>query len=457
MNLYSGRIGVVDLDKKETREEALGDEFIREHIGGAPASLALYNQYKESKPIIFGTGPFTGTLVPGGSLGIITAKSPQTGQISHAPFVMYGGAEMKLAGFDFLVVLGRSDEPVYLWVHDEMVEIKEGASIWGKDTWETTDALRGQHGDPLIQVLAIGMAGENRFNSSQVVLNYWGSGDRWGFASVLGEKKVKALALKGLGFLEMDDAGAFIESCSSLRKQIGGTDRPNKQGCIAFSPHMGTGDLIPWMGHLIHRYSSCFSCTYPCNTFVKYNEDPKTLVVTDVKEPGFLITDLSGLLGFKKGGFSAEESAQGLELSARVGIDPTVVSKRMEGFGRKTFKELRGSLEEMAAAQDDTTPLLPWPIQGDECRLEQEASVFSVWPPPRPVFGSFPLSLDAKGITDWWLARNSLAYTFGICPIFIQMNPEMNEEILLDLLKLGSGMDLTTDELHGVVSRLMLH
>ena len=455
MNLFSGRIGIVDLEKNEVREEALDEGFVRSHIGGGPANLALYNQYKDSDPVIFGTGPFTATMVPGGALGIITAKSPWTGQVCHAPFVLYGGSEMKLSGFDFLVLLGISDKPVYLWVHDEIVDIQDGSLIWEKDTWETTDILREKHGDPLIQVLAIGEAGEKQIRASQVILNYWGTGDRWGFGSILGGKKVKAIAMKGLGFLEMEDVTSFIDSCASLRKLITETGRLQRQGCIAFSPDLGAGDVAAWIGHLVHRYSSCFGCVYTCNTFVKYNEDPKVLVETGVKEPGFLITDLSGLLGFKKAGLSAEGSARGLEISARIGADPTVLSKKVEESGGKTPKEIQSCVEEMLCKDTSSQPP-PWPIDGDDHRLEQETSIFSPWPPPRPVFGSVVLPSDAKEISNWWLHRNSLAYTFGICPIFTQMNPEIDEKVLLELLKLGVGIDLTTKELQEIISKVTL-
>ena len=452
MNLYSGRIGVVDIEKNEVREEPVDEDFVKSYLGGAPANLALYNQYKDGNPIIFGTGPFTATMVPGCALGVITAKSPYTGQICHAPFVLYGGSEMKLAGFDFLVILGISERPVYLWVHDEMVDIQDGSTVWEKDTWETTDLLREKHGDPLIQVLVIGKAGEKQIRASQVVLNYWGTGDRWGFGSVLGEKRVKAIAMKGLGFLEMEEMGNFIDSCSSLRQSVKETGRLQRQGCIAFSPDFGTGDLLPWMGHLIHRYSSCFGCMYTCNTFVKYNEDPEILIETGVKEPGFLITDLSGLLGFKKAGLSAEDSARGLEISARMGIDPTVLSKGVETSGGKTLKEIQSCAEEMLS-KDTLGQLPPWPIAEKNQGLGQKWFIFSSWSPPRPVFGTVVLPSDGEEISHWWLNRNSLAYTFGICPIFAQMNPEINEEVLLEILRSGAGIDLTKKDLQEVLSK----
>jgi aldehyde:ferredoxin oxidoreductase len=449
MELYCGRIGIIDLEKKEVREETLDEDFVKAHVGGAPANLALYHQYKNRNPIIFGTGPFTAAMVPGGALGVITAKSPYTDLVCHAPFVLYGGSEMKLSGFDFLVILGMSDKPVYLWVHDEMVEIQESSSIWEKDTWETTDILREKHGDPLIQVLVIGKAGEKRIRSSQIVLNFWGTGDRWGFGSVLGEKRVKAIAMKGLGFLEMEDPANFIDSCASLRILLGKTGRLQRQGCIAFSEDLGGGDLLTWMGHLIHRYSSCFGCMYTCNTFVKYNEDPKILAEKGVKEPGFLITDLSGLLGFKKAGVSAEESVRGLEISARMGIDPTALSKRVGESGGKTLSEIEHCAAEMLS--DPSGQLAPWPIDGDDHRLEKEASNFSLWAPPRPIGKSVALSPDPKEVKNWWLKRNSLAYTFGVCPIFTEMNPEINEETLIELLKLGTGMDFTVKELQEIL------
>jgi hypothetical protein len=88
--------------------------------------------------------------------------------------------------------------------------------------------------------------------------------------------------------------------------------------------------------------------------------------------------------------------------------------------------------------------------------VEQGASIFSPWSPPRPVFGSVTIPSNAKEVSNWWFKRNSLAYTFGVCPIFTQMNPEINEEILLKILKVGSGLDLTRKELQEIISKVGL-
>src|SRR3990167_3451381 len=104
--LYSGRILIVDLDSKETEERPLDERFIEENLGGALVAQALYEEFESQEPLVLSTGLFTATLFPAGALGIMTAKSPITGKLAHAPFVLMGGMEIKLTGFDFIVIKG---------------------------------------------------------------------------------------------------------------------------------------------------------------------------------------------------------------------------------------------------------------------------------------------------------------------------------------------------------------
>ncbi len=153
MNNYNGTILIVDLDAKSCSTQDLTEELIEKALGGAAINMELYEQYKDREPLILGSGFFTATFAPAACGGVMTAKSPITGKIAHVPFGWQTGVELKLTGFDFVVVLGKAAAPVRLWLHDGLSDINDSADIWGKDVWESTDKMREVYGDDMAQML----------------------------------------------------------------------------------------------------------------------------------------------------------------------------------------------------------------------------------------------------------------------------------------------------------------
>jgi aldehyde:ferredoxin oxidoreductase len=167
INNYNGTVLLVDLETGETSDEELELEMVEKCLGGAALNLELYQKYADRDPIILGTGFFTSTFVPAACLGIATFKSPLHQGISHVPLTWQTGVELKLTGYDFVVIMGASAKPVRIWLHDGLADVEDSSDVWGKDVWETVDALRQTYGDDLVQVLSIGKAGENK-------LSLWG-------------------------------------------------------------------------------------------------------------------------------------------------------------------------------------------------------------------------------------------------------------------------------------------
>jgi len=447
--MYCGNILVADLASGETEEIELEEDLVREGLGGSGINIKLYRQYEDSNPIIFGTGPLTGSMAPGGNLGIITGKSPVTGKVCHVPFTLFCGAEFKLSGFSFLVLKGKSDKPVYFWLHDGIADIEDGNALWGKDTWETTDAIRGEKGDGLIQVLSIGSAGEQGSNLAQVVTNYWSSGDCFGLGKLMGEKKVKAIAARGMGELEVANPEEFVEKSGVLLGEMKEFFK-GKKGIKDISAALGGGDIGSWLEPLVHRYSTSYNCPMAWNTFVKYNESPQVVKQDGADEPGFLLTGVSEALGMKKTGMEAETACRVLEKMARLGLEPTTAAALIEKAGKKGVEEASGELEKMVSSGEGG--VAPWPIESEEARLEEKLGAYSTRVPPRPVFGDFGLSGGAKEAAKWWVKRNALAYVLGICPTFAMMAPQLTEEVLVGLVNQGMDFDFTVDDLNRIVS-----
>lgn len=255
MELYTDLIAVIDLEEAEIEEVDIEEEFIQENIGGAAANKALLDKYPDS--VVLGTGILTGTLFPGSALGVVTAS--KEGTVCHSGFNWFAGSELKLSGFSFVVITGKSEEPVYLWLHDEIADI-EKTDAWGKNTWETTDYLREELGEDRIQTLVIGKGGESQSGASLLVNNYWGTDDRNGLASILGEKKVKAVAMRGMGEIEIANPEEFVSTAEAALTDLKG--KISKKGA-----------LIDGLDAITQRYDACFNCPYACRNFVTTGEE----------------------------------------------------------------------------------------------------------------------------------------------------------------------------------------
>ncbi|OGL40040.1 MAG: hypothetical protein A3C43_00715 [Candidatus Schekmanbacteria bacterium RIFCSPHIGHO2_02_FULL_38_11] len=451
--LYSGRILIADLNSQTTEERAFDESFIEENLGGALAGQTLYEEFQGDDPLVISTGPFTATMFPAGALGVITGKSPITGKLSHAPLVLMNGMDLKLTGFDFIVIKGKAENPVYFWLHDEIADIQDASGLWGRDTWETTETIRKDLGEDLIQVLTIGTAGEKGRNSAQVISNYWGTGDKWGFGKVFGDKKLKAIASRGLGLIEVAHPDEFVKKANSLKSKIKNGNIAGKNGIMDFCASIGAEPAKNWIAPVLHRYKACFACPYNCNTFLKYNENPKIIAMDGVEEPGFLMTDIASAIALKKAGLSADDAGKVLELCARLGIEPTCASGEVVKSGAKDFSSAKKAVE--ALLDKDIENTSPYKMNWGDDAGSFESS-FSPWPPLKPLFSDFGIGSDKEKNSSWWKRRNSLSYILGICPIFSLMSPEMGENDMLEFIKSGLDIDRGEGFLDETVGKLKI-
>lgn len=456
VNNYNGTILIVDLDTGETSNESLDEAMFEECLGGAALNLKLYGKYADRNPVILGTGLFTATFAPASCLGVATFKSPLNSGICHVPLTWQTGVELKLTGFDFVVMLGSSAKPVRLWLHDGLADVEDSADVWGKSTWDTVDALRHTYGDDQVQVLCIGPAGESKSALAQISESYWGSKDKAALGKLFGEKNVKAVALRGLGMLEVADG--FFDRCAGLTKEITGATLKDKRGLkevMASLPQDGMTKES--LDSITHRNNACYNCAFACNTFVKYREPANTLVISGVDEPGCMITDLSGFLSF---GFLGKDAAAALEQCFRLGLEPSGAAQVVKAQGAKDLPSANEKLTLLATSgggvKEAGLPhfcgVSPWPLKPSlEISLAQAAGVFSNAVPPMPVVASweaFGVKGSAVDKAAWWMKRQALAYILGICPIFALAAPELSEQKLAELINCSlGGEDFQADKL----------
>ncbi len=202
---YAGKILRVNLSTNTTSVEELGEKFCRKYLGGA--GFIAYYLYKELKPgtdplgpdnkLIFALGPLTGVSLAGNDRNCVGAKSPLTGGIIKSEVGGFWAAELKHAGFDGIIVDGKAEKPVYLWIQDGEVIIKDASHLWGKQTKETLNTIREELGDNRIQATMIGPAGENLVSFACIMNGLFDAAGRGGAGAVMGSKNLKAIAVRG--------------------------------------------------------------------------------------------------------------------------------------------------------------------------------------------------------------------------------------------------------------------
>ena len=223
---YSGAGLWVNLSTGAIKKKPLDSELAMRFVGGSGLTNKLgYDLISpEVEPlspeniVIIGSGALSGTLAPGSVKVMATTKLP----INNAIGTSFGGGFshlLKFAGYDYIVITGRSDKPVYLKVMDDDVNLADADNVWGRDAFETTDLLREKHGTNS-SVIAIGQAGENLVRVSLTMVDKFGTLGRGGLGAVFGSKNLKALVVNGTGGIQIADAEGFLEVAESVRQKM---------------------------------------------------------------------------------------------------------------------------------------------------------------------------------------------------------------------------------------------
>lgn len=220
---YAGKILEVDLASGGIKTLDLDEQDCRDYLGGSGLAAKIYfdrfpgdvDPMGPENPLIFMTGPWTGTRVPGGNRFAVAARSPLTGYWGEASCGGYFGVELKAAGYDGIIFTGASDKPVYLWINGDEVELRDASDLWGKDTYEATDILwekAKEETDKKSKVAAVGPAGEKGVKFAGIVHDKGHIAGRTGMGAVMGSKNLKAVSVVGAGRkVEIADPDALKE------------------------------------------------------------------------------------------------------------------------------------------------------------------------------------------------------------------------------------------------------
>jgi len=251
---WAGTILWVDLNRKKISKERIPNEWKRLFLGGRGMNVKILfdNVEAGTDPLspenvaVLGTGVLTGTLV--GGRCDASALSPLTGILGDANAGGHWGAEFKFAGYDHIVFTGQSDKPVYIWIDDETVEIRDASDLWGKNFWETTEQIRRLENDPSIQVIGIGQAGENLVKYAAVMNSFARANGRTGVGAVLGSKKVKCVATRGTRGVKIARPEEFLRLITKMYNNSVGTpmyDWYPKYGTPMLTEHKNMLETVP--------------------------------------------------------------------------------------------------------------------------------------------------------------------------------------------------------------------
>jgi len=195
--------------------------------------------FSEDNLLVFGTGLLAGTPAPGCNRTIVSAISPQTELLAFSMMGGFWGPELKYAGYDKVIVRGKSPELVYIWIHDDKVEIREATQYKGLGTLESAELIRQELDEPEAAVASIGMAGESRVFFASIEQGR-SSASRMGLGAVMGDKNLKAIAVKGSRDVNIADPARFMELCTEGLKYIKKRDKNPIPGVMPILAGLGS-------------------------------------------------------------------------------------------------------------------------------------------------------------------------------------------------------------------------
>jgi len=315
MGGYMGRLLVVDLTEGKVEDEPLDAAMAHDFVGGAGyAARYLYSELgPDTDPLgpentlMFMTGPLVGTRAPSCGRHEVCALSPLTGIWGESNSGGFWGAELKFAGYDGLVIRGRSEKPVWLSIVDgQPPALQDASGLWGLDTYETQQRLRDELDDQKVRVASIGPAGENLVLYAAVMNDHGRAAGRTGMGAVMGSKNLKAIAVRGRQRVPLADQAAFRQTakeaiqivCDDISSQVYremGTasfvdmsimwgNMPNKYWTQPRFEEATNLSGVAMMETILTRPVPCYGCAVACGREVTLKDTPYGVEVVDGPE-----------------------------------------------------------------------------------------------------------------------------------------------------------------------------
>jgi aldehyde:ferredoxin oxidoreductase len=228
---YAGKVLHVDLTTGKVSTEPLKEEIAKNYIGGIGLGIRLLmdnskpgtDAFDPDNPLIFATGPLSGTMGPTAGNGYaVVSKSPATGGVGEAKAHGFFGPDLKRAGYDAVIITGKADKLSYLWIDDDKVEIKNAEHLKGETPYQTDVKIRDDLGDFYIRVSAIGESGEKLCRFAAIINDEFRAIGRTGMGAVMGSKNLKAVAVRGTHDVNVANLEGFKEFIKMIHERMKG-------------------------------------------------------------------------------------------------------------------------------------------------------------------------------------------------------------------------------------------
>ena len=367
MKGYMGKILFVDLTSRTHWERDLPDSMPGALIGGKGFGIKLLydllppgtDPLDPANPLVFVSGPLTGTSAPS-MRGCLVSKAPLNGMFDDSYFGGHFIQEVKYAGYDAIVVIGKAYSPVYLVISDDRVEFRDAAHLWGLDTYETCSSVKAGLGDAMSRVCCIGPAGENLVKFALVDFEPHRQAGRGGLGAVFGSKNLKAVAVRGDKGIEVAYPESFNEVVSQAHKELadsGDTQEFAKYSSVSLLPFSNELGFLPvrnfqdgstpqaesmnaaahesrvWM-----RHWACAGCPIHCGKMGMIKRGPYAGAICDNVE-----YESVGLIGGNLAVSSVEAMAFINQTCDKLGLD-TISTGGVIGFAIEAYE--RGLIDE---------------------------------------------------------------------------------------------------------------
>ena len=299
---YNGKILHVNLDDQTFDIEEPSEIFYRRYVGGS--GFASYYLLRSLKPeidplspenvLIFACSTVTGAPFSGFSRYTVAAKSPLTGGFGEAEAGGYFGPELKFSGFDAVVIRGKAPQPVYLWINNGQVELRDAAKVWGLENGDALDQIRSELGDSKVRVASIGPAGERQILFANVMNELSHANGRTGMGAVMGSKNLKAVACRGdsknLTFAEPEKVKELVSWHNKRIKEHLPNQNMGKYGTPMFVLGLNNAGILPtrnWreavfegaekigvpgLEKILKRHGTCYRCLVGCKRVVEVDQ-----------------------------------------------------------------------------------------------------------------------------------------------------------------------------------------
>ena len=300
---YNGKLLRVNLTERKVETQDLDAQIFEKYIGGVGIGAKIL--YEETGPdtdplgpdnvLVAFTGPYTGTMVPSSSRHHVMARSPLTGIFGETNVGGSWGVHFKRAGFDGIAVTGKADAPVYLWIHDDGVEIRDAQPVWGKDSYDSAAWLKGETTEKATCAV-IGPAGEKLAKIAGIphIGSIVRAAARTGLGAVMGSKNLKAMVAFGKKDISIANTDSFQENVKSILSHVkeatetfgkygtsGGIDNYEKIGNFPLQNWKGSR----WEGAakisgvamhdtILTGRKACLMCPIACGRHIKITEGP---------------------------------------------------------------------------------------------------------------------------------------------------------------------------------------